>query len=369
MPDRARDLIDRGRAARPGDRHEHGIRLRPQLPFWALNAATGAEVWKTRIGPSAPADTYYNWSSPTVAGGHIYVGLASDCDNPLIRGGVVELDQHSGHVLHTWYTVPKGSIGGSVWSSVAATSSGSDVWVSTGNECDPRVNTCPSGNQIGHSLSIVHLSGSLCANQQTTCTAVLEGWQVPGVTGHDWDFGSSPTLFGSTSPPPDVGACNKDGNYYALTANPLGTAPLWASTIGDPAGDHSSCLASAVWDGQTSHMYIGGNTTTIGGTTYGGSIGQVDPSTGHFIWQTGLPCAVMGTPSLDSASVLAVGTYNCSSATPVPGTPGAYLLNAATGKLLKTLPVGSSKVFAQPVFAQGNLLVATESNGLYSFAP
>ena len=264
--------------------------------LWALNAATGAEVWKTRIGPKAPLDTYYNWSSPTVAGGHIYVGLASDCDNPLIRGGVVELDQHSGHVLHTWYSVPQGSIGASVWSSVAATSNGSDTWVSTGNECDPTMNSCPSGNQIGNSLSIVHLSGSLCANQQTTCTGVLQAWQVPGVTGHDSDFGSSPTLFGSASPPPEVGACNKNGNYYALTANPLGTAPLWASTIGDTAGVHNSCLASAVWDVQTGQMYIGGNTTTIGGTTYGGSVRQVDPSTGHFIWQTGLPCPVMGTP-------------------------------------------------------------------------
>ena len=72
---------------------------------------------------------------------------------------------------------------------------------------------------------------------------------------------------------------------------------------------------------------------------------------------------------LDSAIVLAVGTYSCSSATPSPGTPGAYLLDAATGKILKTLPVGSSNVFGQPVFAQGNLFVATESNGLYSFAP
>ena len=34
---------------------------------YALNAATGAVVWKTRIGPPATAnpDAYYNWSSPT----------------------------------------------------------------------------------------------------------------------------------------------------------------------------------------------------------------------------------------------------------------------------------------------------------------
>jgi len=328
--------------------------------LYALNAATGAVVWKTEIGPasvSAP-DAYYNWSSPTVAGGHIYVGLSSSCDKPLIRGGVVELDQHTGKVLNTWYTVPAGSVGGSIWSSVAASSSGSDLWVSTGNECDPTINTCPAGDQIGNSLSIVHLSSSL---------GLLQAWQAPGTAGHghDWDFGSSPTLFGTGATPPDVGACNKNGLYYALAANPLGSSPLWTDAIGAPAGSLSSCIASAVWDGQTGALYIGGDGTTIGATSHGGSIRQVNPNTGAYIWQTGLPCAVMGTPALDGAGVLAAGTYSCTK----PNTPGAYLINASTGTILKTLPVGSNRVFSQPVFAQGTLFVATETHGLYDFAP
>ena len=63
--------------------------------------------------------------------------------------------------------------------------------------------------------------------------------------------------------------------------------------------------------------------------------------------------------------MLAVGTYgyaNCNSF-------GADLINAATGAILITLPVGSARVFAQPVFAQGTLFVATETNGLYNFVP
>ena len=73
----------------------------------------------------------------------------------------------------------------------------------------------------------------------------------------------------------------------------------------------------------------------------------------------------MGTPSLDSAGVLAVGTYSC----PKSHTPGAYLVNASTGAILTTLPTGASRVFAQPVFAQGTLFAATEINGVYDFAP
>src|SRR5215468_1535932 len=278
--------------------------------LYALDAVTGAQVWKTRIGPNAGPRMYYNWSSPMVVAGHIYVGLASDCGGPLIRGGVVELDQHTGKVLHT-----------------------------------------------GYSLSIVHLSSSL---------NVLQAWQVPGATGHDWDFGSSPTLFGGTGGvPAEVGACNKNGNYYALAAAPLGSSPLWTDAVGGPPGPAGLCLASSVWDGQGNRLFIAGNATTIGGTSFGGSVREADPATGAFIWESGLPCAEVGTPSLDSAGVLAVGTWSCTQ----PNTPGAYLLDAATGTILTTLPAGTSRVFSQPVFAQGTLFVATQTKGLYNFAP
>src|SRR6185295_18515414 len=114
------------------------------------------------------------------------------------------------------------------WSSVAATANGQSLWVSTGNECDPTINTCPAGGQVGDSNSIVHLSGSLTR---------LEAWQATGTLGggQDSDFGSSPTLFGAGTPPPDVGACNKNGKYYALAANPL-SAPIWSDQLGAAAG-------------------------------------------------------------------------------------------------------------------------------------
>jgi outer membrane protein assembly factor BamB len=325
--------------------------------LYALDAATGAQEWKTEIGPPDPSspDAYFNWSSPVVANGDIYVGLSSGCDNPLIRGGVAELDQHTGQVLNTWYTVPTGSVGGSVWSSVAVSASGRDVWVSTGNECDPTQNTCPPGNQTGNSRSIVELTSSLHLHKS---------WQAPGTAGHDYDFGSSPTLFGPAGRAMEVGACNKNGLFYALQADPLGNSPLWTDRIGAASSD-LGCIDSAVWDASAGALYIGGNQTTIGGVSYGGSISQINPATGAFAWRTGLPCGVRGTPTLDQAGVLGVGTYTCTS----PSTPGAYLINATTGTILAKLPTGSSPVFGQLVFDQGVLLVATETNGLYGFAP
>jgi len=327
--------------------------------LYALDAATGTVSWQTQIGPASAAapDAYYNWSSPTVTGGHIYLGLASGCDHPLIRGGVVELDQHTGRVLRTWYSVPAGSIGGSVWSSVAASGNGHDLWVSTGNECDPTINTCPAGNQIGHALSIVHLSASL---------KLLQSWQAPGTAGHghDGDFGASPTLFGTSGMPATVGACNKNGHFYALTAKPLSRSPRWTDVIAAPNGTTGSCFASADWDAPAGDLYLSGGATTIGTTKYGGSIDEVNPATGAYLWRTGLPCTVVGTPALDAAGVLAAGTfYRCHT------TSDAYLINAATGAILTTLPVGSTRIFSQPVFAQAALFVATETHGLYDFTP
>src|SRR5204863_5625390 len=46
--------------------------------LYALDAATGATVWQTEIGPAgAPPDSYYNWSSPTPVAGHVYLVLDS----------------------------------------------------------------------------------------------------------------------------------------------------------------------------------------------------------------------------------------------------------------------------------------------------
>ena len=48
---------------------------------------------------------------------------------------------------------------------------------------------------------------------------------------------------------------------------------------------------------------------------------------------------------------------------------GACLINASTGAILTTFPVGSTGVSGRSVFVQGTLFVGTETNGLCNFAP
>src|SRR5579875_947652 len=105
--------------------------------FYKYSESTGKVLDKVFLGhlaartcpamgfvSTATVSDYFDWSSPTVASGRIYVGISSSCDSPLIRGGVAGYYQGSGKRFATFYTVPAGYVGGSVWSSAAVDSSG-----------------------------------------------------------------------------------------------------------------------------------------------------------------------------------------------------------------------------------------------------
>ena len=123
----------------------------------------------------------------------------------------------------------------------------------------------------------------------------------------------------------------------------------------------SSCLAAAIWDGQ--HLFAPASPTTIGGTSFQGAVRELDPSTGAVIWAKGLNGIILGSPSMDGAGVIAAGTYNQSGANSV------YLINSTDGQVLKTIGMAGAKVFAQPVFADGFLLIASLSQGLQVYRP
>ncbi len=175
----------------------------------AFDAVTMQQRWRSAIAiPSTKVNDYLQWSSPTVAHGRIYVGISSNCDTPLVRGGVAEFDQATGHKLNTFYAVPTGHVGGSVWSSVAVDGSG-NVYATTGNGAD-------NATQVYHTVAILKLSPAL---------KLLASFQVPKakIVG-DGDFGGSPTLFTATingKTVPMVGACNKNGIYYGLGPGPV----------------------------------------------------------------------------------------------------------------------------------------------------
>jgi outer membrane protein assembly factor BamB len=299
--------------------------------LYALRALTLQVAWRAKIAiPSTKVNDFYDWSSPTVANGRIYLGIASSCDEPLIRGAVVAYSQATGAKLAELYTTPRGAAnaGGTVWSSIAVAPSGK-LFVTTGNG--------PYGRpRLDLSEDILKLNPSTLA--------VLGSFKVPiADVSKDGDFGASPVVFGSF-----VGACDKNGIFYALRQSTMQL--VWKQRIGHVSGAPrwGECLAAPVFNGRD--LYFGGNQITLNGVIYRGSVQERSPSTGALIWQTPLQGGVLGSPTMDGAGVIAVGTYP-------PGASAVYLVNAANGSILSQLTSGGT--FGQSVFAENEIFTAT----------
>jgi outer membrane protein assembly factor BamB len=300
--------------------------------LFALDAATGSVVWKSVIAvQSATQNNYFDWSSPTVANGSVYIGVSSQCDAPLIRGGVKRYDQTTGALEAQYFSVPSGQIGASVWSSVAVTSTA--AFATTGNAL---------GGVNGDAYSIVKLD--------ETNLARVSKYTVPGADRVlDSDFGGSPMIF-TAGGVQTVAACNKGGFFYAIRTSDMKLRWKVRVASGSPEGQFA-CLSAGVWDG--SRLFLAGPRTTIGGIGYRGSVRRVDPLTGAAVWQRGLAGEVIGTPSLNGSGVIAVPIYSSDTSQ-----NGAYLLNATNGSIIRFIAGG--KQFAQPTFAGSSLFTAAE---------
>jgi PQQ-like domain len=296
--------------------------------LYALRASNLHREWRSVIGiPSTKVNDYYDWSSPTVAHGVIYTGISSSCDTPLVRGGVLAFAQRTGKKLGHFFTVPRGAsnAGGSVWSSIGVAPDG-DVYATTGNGPDRKP-------QLQNSESIIKLSA--------TRLKLLGSFKVPeSQVTSDGDFGGSPVFFGKY-----VGACNKNGVFYALRQASMKLA--WWKRIATASGT-GECLATPAYNG--TDLFFGGGQATIGGTQYGGSVQERLASTGKLVWSTGLSGIVLGSPTLDGGGVLTAGTYLGTDA-------GVFLINAATGDVITELDTGMA--FGQAVFARNWLFTAS----------
>ena len=320
--------------------------------LFALDGTTGSVIWKAQVvntGNSSSQNAGYMWGSPAVANGKVYIGMSSDCDSPLIRGGVKAYDATTGKKVATFFTVGSKTVGGSVWSSNAVDPNNGSVYVTTGNGPGP------------NSESVLRLDGSSLSK--------LDGWQIPsGEQIVDSDFGASPTLFSATLnnvSTPMVGACNKNGIFYAWKRANLSAGPVWRRTMGPGRGGGAICVAGAVWDSSGNRLFAAGTDMTIGGKSYPGSVSQLNPATGVPVWTTGISAGpVLGGPTLDGGGVLAVVTFNESS----PSANKLYLLNASNGNILATYSANGA-TFPQPVFADGYLFFTQRSGGIQALKP
>jgi polyvinyl alcohol dehydrogenase (cytochrome) len=313
--------------------------------LYALNATTGAILWKTVIG-SSPHD--FPWSSPVLYNGSIYYGISSFGDCPLVRGRVVQLSDTTGAIENTFYTTNSGCVGNGVTSSPAIDANGK-MFFATGNP-----GNC--GGQSGdYGQSIVEVNASNLS--------FVASWEIPQSqqTNGDPDFLAAPTIFTANRfgvATEMVGIINKNAIYYAFNAANIAGGPVWEDQVG-PGSECPQCgsagIAPSAWDGRV--LYIGGPATTINGKACNGSLQAVNAATGAYLWRDCLGASVLG-------AVMAI-----------PGvifvnhgqTISAY--NAGTGAQLFSYTDGSSQsvFWGAPAVANGSLYTSNMDGTFFAF--
>ncbi len=306
--------------------------------FYALNATTGAVLWTYLLGDNSPTGGLYNWSSPLILNGSAYIGLASNCDIPLIVGKFLQINLTTHVLVNSLQTVLTGHVGGSIWSTPAYDATSNTIYLSTGNA------------DSGYGQSIVAVD--------PTSLSVKGSWQVPAAqfASPDNDFGASPTLFTDSNGRQLVGAPSKNGIFYALNRTNLAAGPVWQDqiAIGGPSPDlGDGSISAASFDGST--LYEGGGNTLIGGVSYSGSVRAINPATGAYLWEHGAPGYVLSaTDYIDNTVIEAAGNV-------------LEVLNAATGASIFTYQTAG--IYAAPSIAEGMVFAGAVDGTLYAFAP
>ncbi len=319
--------------------------------FYALNAMTGAIVWKTSLGTQP---VQFLWSSPLFYGGSVYEGVASFQECPSVQGQVVQMDAATGALQHVWKAVPDGCTGGPVSSSPAVDPATGTIFIATGSS--------PNSCTTPYDVAMVALRAS--------DLTLIGSWQIPlAQQSADADFLASPMLFSATisgTLRTMVGLVDKNGVYYAFDRSNISSGPVWSDTIGvgndcPVCGPPGAAIAPSAWDGKA--IYVGGNQTTINGTICIGSLRALDPATGAFLWQKCLQAPVLGAISI-TQNVAVVGTG-----------PDVIVVSTATGSTLYTfhdanppLPplTGTAKFWGGAALSQGVIYIGNVDG--YMFA-
>jgi len=308
--------------------------------LYALDANTGAIIWQTALG--TPPNTFL-YSSPTVFNGSVYIGVSAHADCSKIQGHIVQVDASTGAIRHTFYVVPTGCVGGSVWSSPTIDENTGIVYVSSSER-----GLCNKNEKMMESLIALNAPD----------LSLIGFWQVPATQMiNDGDFGSSPTLFTATisgTARMMVGLTNKNGIYYAFDRTNISAGPLWEVRLAITPGPSS---ASSAWDGTT--LYVAAGTTTVNGASCAGSLSALNPATGASLWQDCLNydarSSVTVVPGL---AEVAVGT-------------SMIVVDTTTGNQLFSFQDTSRKSnFLGPGCISDGVLYQSNMDGkMYAFAP
>ncbi len=308
--------------------------------LYALNATTGALVWKQSVGNSSSG--YEIWSSPAIYNGNVYVGVASHGDDPCIPGQVRAFNELTG--ANAWAlntvdqrTCPGGGlcVGAPVWSSVAIDSSNGIVYAGTGNPgttCNP-----PTQNFGLYPDSILAINA--------TTGALLNYYQAIKNDNHDKDFGSSPFLHSvsevnqctNTKTTTDwVSDASKNGHLYTAQRNAHGLT----GGVADTLGNHTGFIATPTVRTVQTTTSCGDGKNIIDNNDYLYAPSSAGPL--YLFFQTGTGALSLKSTIKISKNALLGAAASIEDVVLFGAMDGNLYATGAGGKVLATFPIGPS---------------------------
>lgn len=345
--------------------------------FYALNAADGTVRWRFNTAFTASNDFTgnYNWASPLVYKGAVYVGVAALADCPMVQGRLLKLDASSGALLGMFKLVPDGHLGATVWTSPAIDPATDSILITTGNHYQ--------NDEQPYAEAVVQLDLDL--------TRVIASWQVPAADRRsDTDWGGTLDVFakGGHSYAATV---SKNGKLYTFDTARISGGPVSVIQVAAP-NDCPQCgagdLSSPAFDASSGRLYVAGPRVRLNNTYYGGTLGALDPPSGDFLWRitTALdphpPKKVQDIcePDIHPDCLRTPGVIIA----PVIGTGGVVAVNtswetqlrdATNGQLLYSSKVVTNTtqnwqvIYAGSAFAEGKMFLPVTSGRLFAYAP
>ncbi|MEY9967468.1 outer membrane protein assembly factor BamB [Streptacidiphilus sp. MAP12-16] len=310
--------------------------------WYALDTVTGAVDWRVWVGGSGVPGVYdghMNWSGPLIVGNYAYVGVASFGDCPLVQGQLLKVNLTTHAIENTANLVPNGQVGGGIWTSPAYDTATGLIYVATGTR------NLPSQTWAQAFLAV-----------DSTTMEVKDSWALPdSVAVVDSDFGTSTTLFTDQNGRGLVAAINKNGVAYAFDRAHLSQGPVWQAGIA-VGGTCPTCGQSSVSSGAFGGgaLYLAGATGAINGVEYPGTVRALDPATGGYLWQHAAPGMVIGALAYDNGLVLDGG--------------GSVLevLDANTGNRLYSYDTGT-QIYGGPSVAGGIIFTGNTAGQVVAF--
>jgi alcohol dehydrogenase (cytochrome c) len=188
---------------------------------YALDAATGRELWNVRAADPERGETFP--AAPVAWGGRVYLGNAGG-DNLGVAGRMMAFDAATGGRLWSFDLVARNGPAGASWppESDRTPRSGGASWTSYAVDTIAGLVYVPTGNAAPDFLAQLRPGRNLYTNSVVALdarTGELRGWhQLLGNDWHDWDVAAAPVLIRTAAGRALIVAAGKDGHLYGLEA-------------------------------------------------------------------------------------------------------------------------------------------------------